>query len=202
MISSGILFATAFRNRRCKMVKGRLKALIGAIILLGFYSGCEMYPTSPEPPEGGIEIVRLAPPEGAVVLSGPLYAEAWIEAEEGGEVTLSAQYMTWQIEHTVSVPAGALPQDTTVSISLPHPFLVLVELEPSNVNFNIPVEVELRYDGFDCGFMMQWSLGMFWWDEANQVWVPIDAEIEVGEDGLRVSFSVEHFSRYALARSD
>jgi len=184
------------------MVKGKIRVWIFIIALLGFYSGCEMYPTAPEPTENGIDIVRLAPPEGAVILSGPLYAEAWIEAEEGGEVTLSAQYGGWDIHHTVSIPAGALPQDTMVSIALPHPFLIMVELEPSYVSFSIPVNIELKYEGFQSGSMMGENLGVFWWDEVNQVWVPIDANIEIGVDRLDISFLVEHFSRYALARSD
>ena len=87
------------------MVKGKLSMLVAIIVILGFYSGCENYPTSPQSTEGGIEIVRLSPPEGAVILSGPLYAEAWIEAEEGGEVVLSAEYIDWRIEHTVEIPA-------------------------------------------------------------------------------------------------
>jgi len=184
------------------MVKGKFTTLVAIALILGFYSGCENYPTSPESTEGGIEIVRLTPPEGAVILSGPLYAEAWIEAEEGGEVELQTQYWGWQIDHTVSIPGGALPQDTTVSISLPYPYMVLIELEPSDVSFNLPVEVELHYEGFYCGFLFYWSLNMYWWDEENQVWVPIDAEIEVEEHELDVSFTLEHFSRYALARSD
>lgn len=182
-------------------MKGKL-VIIALSLILFLFIGCENFPTSPNAKMGNIEIVTLTTPSGAVLQGNPLYVEELISAQGGGTLELVYQHGNSEMHHKVVFEPNALPNDTTVSMLIPHPNLVLLDFEPSGVNFSIPVQVELHYLGFNFTRYMGSNLDMFWWDETSGTWEPINADIEVSETELHVHFELEHFSRYALGRTD
>ncbi len=176
-------------------------ALMGGFLLLTllFYTGCGQKgsPTAPEVPrlpQSGIRILRLggADSVGVVCKGEPLYAEEFIEADVGGEVELEGEY----VDHEVEVPAGALSEDTLISVACPDAQLAVVNFGPCGISFNVPVSVSLYWrDVEDVGG----DLGIYWYDEEQGKWVEILARIEVIGNDVDAEFELNHFSRYALA---
>lgn len=173
-------------------------ALLGGVFLLAFlfYAGCSWLesPTAPKVSKPGIRILRLsgAGSRGALYKGEPLYAEQLIEADVGGEVQLVGEY----VDHEVSVPAGALSQDTIISIACPDAELTMVDLGPCGISFNLPVRVLLSWEGVED---VRGNLGIYWYDEEKGKWRKIPAAIEVYGNNVEVEYELIHFSRYALA---
>ena len=93
--------------------------------------------TEPVSLDGVLEFVTL--PD----LSGTRVASKRIRAATGGSVELDG--------FRVDIPAGALPQDTTITIRLPvDPVLgkrVIAEFEPHGIQFNTPVTLSFPLQG-------------------------------------------------------
>jgi hypothetical protein len=94
----------------------------------------------------------------------------------------------------VDVPAGALPQDTTITIRLPaDPVLgkrVIAEFEPHGIQFNTPVTLSFPLTGVSVG---TGPLEVGRWE--NGGWTGLGGWLSA--DGLRLYGTTPHFSLYA-----
>ncbi|HEX2092007.1 MAG TPA: hypothetical protein VHG28_06370 [Longimicrobiaceae bacterium] len=122
-------------------------------------------------------------------LTGRRSASKLIRASEGGSVELNG--------FRVDIPAGALPQDTVVSIVLPRDETlgrrVLAEFEPHGIQFNTPVTLSFPLQGV---VLPGGVLEVGRWE--NGGWTSLGGTVSA--DGTRLSSTTPHFSTYS-ARS-
>lgn len=118
-------------------------------------------------------------------LTASRHAEKYIRAGEGGFVELHG--------FRVDIPAGALPQDTLVTIDLPEDELlgkhVLAEFGPHGVQFSTPVTVSFPLEGV---LLTGDSIEVSRWE--NDAWAPLGGTISA--DGKTLSSTTPHFSTY------
>ena len=124
----------------------------------------------------------------------PKAVEKVISAAEGGEVK-SAE------DVTITIPAGALDNDTTISVTYynddkdlskyPSNFLGGIKFGPDGTVFNTPVDVKVKLNAETS----ETSLSVFCYDEEEDIWDFVTAATV--EDGY-ANFSINHFSIYEL----
>ena len=168
-----------------------LRALLMAAAALAL-AGCSDRSSSPLAPPaapayalgGSIDVSGLLQFVGAPNLTGTRHAEKRIVASQGGFVELNG--------FRVDIPAGALPQDTTVTIDLPADALlakrVLAEFGPHGVQFNQPVTLSFPLTGVSLGGPVQ----VAWWDGGQ--WVGMGGSVNAL--GTRLTGTTPHFSYY------
>lgn len=119
-------------------------------------------------------------------LSGPRTASKRIRASTGGYVELDG--------FRVDIPAGALPRDTTITISLPtDPVLgkrVIAEFLPHGIQFNTPVTLSFPLQGVALPQAGGIEVGR--WE--NGGWTSLGGT--VSPNGKRLSSTTPHFSTY------
>jgi hypothetical protein len=120
-------------------------------------------------------------------LSGPGYQTAYIEAAAGGRVQYGRFALTF--------PPGALAEDTYITISNPGNGLLMCELEPHGIRFNVPVTLEMDLRGLRWQPYTDWSI--YWLDPEAEQWVDEGGSFQGGS--LRVGLL--HFSTYAAGRA-
>lgn len=149
--------------------------------LLGLDPVPSLVGSEPVSLDGVLEFVTL--PD----LSGPRVASKRIRAATGGSVELDG--------FRVDIPAGALPQDTTITIRLPvDPVLgkrVVAEFEPHGIQFNTPVTLSFPLQGVALPLGGGIEVGR--WE--NGGWTSLGGT--VSPNGKRLSSTTPHFSMYA-----
>jgi hypothetical protein len=170
--------------------------LLPLFAVLFALAGCSDHAASPLSPEpaapaallgaepvdlnGVLEFVAL--PD----LTGTRTASKRIRASTGGYVELEG--------FRVDIPAGALPQDTVVTINLPaDPVLgkrVLAEFLPHGVQFNTPVTLSFPLQGVAVPLS---TIEVGRWE--NGGWTSLGGT--VSPNGKRLSSTTPHFSMYA-----
>lgn len=189
------------KHRRGSAVLRKLGLGILASIL-AFTLGCSaddiMGPGDVSVPEigpgSGVEILAepnakdIDPVQG-VSFSG--HGSALIQADVGGVVS-------WG-RFSVDIPAGALSEDTEISISRPNSQLVMCELEPHGIQFNKPVKLQINYGGTyaddkETGLA---SFGIYWLNDSTGIWEMVGQKVDAQSN--KVEADLEHFSGYATA---
>lgn len=149
--------------------------------LLGLDPVLSLVGVEPVNLDGVLEFVALPDLTGARTVSKR------IRASTGGYVELDG--------FRVDIPAGALPQDTTVTINLPvDPVLgkrVIAEFLPHGVQFNTPVTLSFPLQGVALPLGGGVEVGR--WE--NGAWTSLGGT--VSHNGKRLSSTTPHFSTYA-----
>lgn len=170
--------------------------LLPLIAVLFALAGCSESAVAPLSPEAapaallGTEAVGL---DGVLEfvalpdLTGARTASKRIRASTGGFVELDG--------FRVDIPAGALPQDTTVTINLPADAVlgkrVLAEFLPHGIQFNTPVTLSFPLQGVALPLSGGIEVGR--WE--NGGWTSLGGT--VSPNGKRLSSTTPHFSVYA-----
>jgi hypothetical protein len=119
-------------------------------------------------------------------LSGTRTASKYITAADGGFVELNG--------FRVDIPAGALPADTTVTITLPSDALlakrVMAEFEPHGIQFSTPATLSFPLAGV---VLSGQPFGVARWE--NGAWNDIGGSVSL--DGTVLSATTPHFSAYS-----
>lgn len=174
------------------MIRQFLCAASAALLIL---SGCTDQPLIPEamdaPPAAALSSTSTIALDNVLEfvevpdLSTARHAEKWIHADEGGFVELHG--------FRVDIPAGALPQDTLVTIDLPEdPVLgkrVLAEFGPHDVQFAEPVTLSFPLDGV---LLLGEEMEVSRWE--NDAWAALGGTVSA--DGSRLIGFTPRFSTY------
>ena len=174
--------------RRSVVVAASMLLLAAGLL----FSGCSQSPLEPTLTAEPIQPQVLS--RGAVFTGGaqgsptPLYTEAVISGENGGQLAL--------FDVLLDIPSDALDVDTTYSISIPDINVFYNEFGTNGLVFNVPVTVTMSYRGADLSGVDESTIRIGWWDEDNGVWV--DMECELDRDNQTVIGELYHFSAYAL----
>jgi hypothetical protein len=111
-------------------------------------------------------------------------ASGLVSAELGGSVSNG-----WV---TLDFPAGALDEDTEISISMPDPGKLIVELEPHGIQFNEPVGMTFNLIGTDAEDLSDEAC-LLWFNDEMGWWEKLDTE---ASDDNRCNTFLKHFSKY------
>ena len=176
------------------MTRRFLLPLCAALLAL---AGCSDHTTAPLSPEPGAPAAALT--NGSIDLNGVLEFVALpdltgqrsvsklVRASTGGSVELEG--------FRVDIPAGALPQDTVITITLPRDATlgkrVMAEFEPHGIRFNTPVTISFPLQGVLLPSTGGLDVGR--WE--NGAWTSLGATVSA--DGLRLFSTTPHFSTYA-----
>lgn len=165
-----------------------LMAAAAALVLAGCSDRAQapLAPTAPAPAlSGSIDVSGLLQFIGTPDLSGTRHAQKYIRASEGGFVELNG--------FRVDIPAGALPNDTTVTIDLPSDLVlakrVMAEFGPHGVQFNTPVTLSFPLTGV---LLNGGPFGVARWEGDH--WVQLGGWTSA--DGTRLYGTTPHFSYY------
>ena len=118
-------------------------------------------------------------------LLGSRHAEKMISAAEGGSVEVAG--------YRVDIPAGALAEDTRITIDLPTGLLgnyLVAEFGPHGTQFSKPVTLTLPLNGVLFGGR---ALEVARWE--NNAWQSLGGSVSA--DGKRLTGQTPHFSTYA-----
>lgn len=113
----------------------------------------------------------------------------WITRKDGGTV--------WHGGHYLTVPAGALPQDSPMSITIIPSDHVQLELGPDGW-FDKQVTVGISYKGVDLTSVDVNKLTLAWYDESGSRWISVDGG-KVDTKLQRVIVPVWHFTQYTIS---
>ena len=177
------------------MIRRTFAVLAAMLIALAGCSDVAEGPLEPAAPPaapsqllfGLIDLDGVLKFAGLPNLLSPRHAEKRIVAAEGGFVELNG--------FRVDIPAGALPNDTVVTIDLPLSLglakRVMAEFGPHGVQFNTPVTISFPLSGVDLSGVGTLEVGR--WE--NNGWTPLSSWLSA--DGLRLYGTTPHFSTYA-----
>jgi hypothetical protein len=119
-------------------------------------------------------------------LDGAGYRTRLVKADKGGSLKYG--------RYTLTFPAGALTQDTYITIREPGTGYMMCDLEPEGIHFNQPVdlEVDLKNTGITGD---GWTI--FWWNPVTGLWEDQNGTFS----GDKVNAALRHFSRYAPGKA-
>jgi hypothetical protein len=188
-----------------------------AVLMALFVYGCseQMNPVEPTQDAGNIpaspkKCVIVAGDEAMIAPGSIVMASNLVLAENGGSVVLQGTYVTEKgdtVSYDVSlvIPAGALPYDETISISLEKSTFAedgTITFGPHGLVFNTPVQLTLRATNID--FVKKNQTIAFYYLN-NGVMEPMPASYgsyakKSGSNSIDAGAQVPHFSRYAFGR--
>lgn len=121
---------------------------------------------------------------------GPVdtYTEAVISSANGGELFL--------VDVNLSIPAGAVPNDTLFSINIPDLNLFYNEFGTVGLKFDVPVTVTMSYRNADMSGVNESTITLAWLHEKSGRWHQMDCTVDFVNK--TVTGQLSHFSSYGL----
>ena len=174
-----------------KSLASKSFALLACLALLISALGCNV--ESPMAPDlGSDKIVHdpsfiriLSTPKNSPIMCSTDLTSKVISAEYGG--TVSNGWITLEF------PPGALNEDTEITIEMPDPNQLMVDLSPHGIQFNKPVVLTLELEGTDAAGQAQMT-HLIWFNENMEWWEIMDG---AGVNDANHSKSyLHHFSKY------
>ncbi len=176
------------RNRHLNQLSFILAVI--AIFALALVAGCSRSPLSTDnaPVEPKL-LTRASAPDGSPMFSPmPMYGEAVISSATGGELSLH--------DVTLSVPAGATPNDTLFSITIPDPNVFYNDFGTDGLVFDRPVKVTMSYRDADLTNVNESTIRIVWIDETSGQMQDVNCVVD--RVNKTVTGYLNHFSAYGL----
>lgn len=173
-----------FKNHNVWLA-GATLVLAGALLV----TGCSRSPigdtsATTEP----VLLQRGSSTLAAASLVGELYADSVISAAEGGRLVL--------LDVVLDIPAGAVPNDTLFSISIPDLSKFYNDFGTSGLVFDKPVTVTMSYRDADLTGVDASSIRIGYFNEQSGQWE--DMVCTVDPVNMLVTAQLDHFSAYGL----
>ena len=170
----------------------RLPLVIAAIALfaLALFAGCSRSPLTADNNPVEPKLLTRAPAADGSPMYSPLamYTEAVISTATGGELSL--------LDVNLSIPAGAVPNDTLFSISIPDPNVFYNDFGTDGLVFDKPVLVTMSYRDADLTGINESSIRIVWVDESSGRMQEVNCTIDY--QNKTVTGFLNHFSAYGL----
>jgi len=120
--------------------------------------------------------------------SSEYYMEQVISAADGGTLNL--------LDVTLEIPAGAVPNDTVFSISIPDIDVFYNEFGTSGLVFDKPVKVTMSYRGADLSNILEPTIRIAYYNELTGVFEDVEGQIDMVNK--TITAELYHFSAYGL----
>jgi hypothetical protein len=119
----------------------------------------------------------------------PVHAEIPIDPAIGGRLHSG--------RHTLDVPPGALPWTVPFTMDYYNHGVVSVELGPDGAHFAVPLTLSIDLHGTTA--LPTDDITLYWWDEANGVWVDVGGTWDPST--MTLTTQLDHFSCYRPGRA-
>jgi len=172
--------------RKLRIGKRVMIFAASAVLIATILPGCSKQPTAPAKTDSPMVLKRNL--EYPVIAMDSIYTEATISAASGGTLSL--------MDIQVSIPPGALEQDTLISIFIPDLNVFENHFGTDGLFFNQPVRVRMDYRDADLSGIEELTIKMAWYNEHTASWDIIPCTLNV--INKTVTAYVSHFSAYAL----
>jgi hypothetical protein len=172
-------------------VNRRFFALAAAVMIttLAMVVGCSDNPVAPQNQTSEPRLLTRATSSSSVALAPVnLYAEKVISSAEGGTLSL--------LDVTLTVPVGAVPNDTLFSIRIPDDEIFYNEFGTDGLVFGVPVTVTMSYRDADLSGIHETAIRIAWLDEDSNTWKDMPCVVDTVTK--TVTGTLNHFSAYGL----
>lgn len=171
-------------------------------------------PTAPQPAASGqpltirpeaFSVLTLGPARDPHLRPKPVATTQHIVAATGGTVSLSGTLLLSSYRYSLTIPPGALTQDTDISISVPDDSQILMDLGPHGQAFTKPVTFQMQVGMADLGLkfgILKKTLDVYWYNDATGLWDGQRATISKQGSDITATVPLAHFSRYSLGGND
>ncbi len=154
------------------------------------FTGCSNNPIADNPQTAEPQVLSRAGRTVGAASASPinLYAEQVISASEGGTLTL--------LDVVLDIPAGAVPQDTVFSITIPDDEIFYNEFGTDGLTFDKPVTVTMSYRNADLSGINESTIRIGYLNERTGVWQDMVGTLD--RVNKTVTAELYHFSAYGL----
>jgi hypothetical protein len=168
--------------------RNNLAAVMLTVLAAMLFVGCSQTPTGSV--DDGPKVLARASRQASNVAASPvnLYADTVISAEHGGRLTL--------LDVTLEIPAGAVPNDTLFSITIPDDEVFYNEFGTDGLVFDKPVRVTMSYRDADLSGINESTIRIGWYNEKAGRWDDMTCDVDFVNK--TVTAELNHFSAYGL----
>jgi hypothetical protein len=168
--------------------RNTLAAVMLIVLAAMLFVGCSQTPTSSV--DNGPKVLARASRQASTVAATPvnLYTEQVISSEQGGRLTL--------LDVVLDVPAGAVPNDTLFSITIPDDEIFYNEFGTDGLVFDKPITVTMSYRDADLSGVDESTIRIGWYNVAAGEWDDMTCDIDLVNK--TVTAKLTHFSAYGL----
>jgi len=176
--------------RRSRFHNTALRSVSAVFLVVVLLAGCSESPVSVTENDSQPRLLSRSASLSSPAELSPLnlYVEKVISSENGGELSLFDVSMT--------VPAGAVPNDTLFSISIPDINVFYNEFGTDGLVFDRPVTVTMSYRDADLTGVDESTIRIAYFNNATG-WFE-DVLCEVDFENKEVTAQLNHFSAYGL----
>ena len=185
-----------------------MKKIITSIVLLTFLlGGCTSNESVTEPTQISSQQQIPELPDADVVFEKSRIFSQEIDGTVGGNIQFSMNYKskghTISISGTLEIPAGAFGATRDISLIL-NSKKAMIDLYPSPMSFDIPLKLDLCYQGLDLRRLTIDQIDFYYLNEFTNTYELMNSAGKVfdASTGLLGITGVEipHFSRYIWVR--
>ncbi len=118
----------------------------------------------------------------------------FIPKGQGGSITLSFVENDVYFTYIVNIPPNGLPNSMDVTVTVPDPTQVKMEISPTGVrvNPNLTVDVYIYNKTFDG------AAETAYWDEVTQSWKAVDGDVTITQNSIEAHGTHDLFGDYAI----
>lgn len=160
-----------------------LLAMAGILV-----SGCSRSPLENETTAPATVLKRAAASSASLTPGSELFTEAVLASATGGQLQL--------LDVTLTVPAGAVPNDTTFSIRIPDINSFYNEFGTDGLVFTEPVTVTMSYRDADLSGIVEEHIRIAWQNPKTGAFESMACSVDTVNK--TVTGKLYHFSAYAL----
>jgi len=161
------------------------------IVLVGvlLFAGCSQTPVDPTVNSEPQLLTRAVRAAGSASLAPVnLYAEKVISTTQGGTLSL--------LDVTMTIPPGAVPNDTLFSIFIPDDTVFFNEFGTDGLVFNKPVVVTMSYRQADLSGVKESTIRLAWYNKSTGTFEDVPCDVDLV--AKTVTATLSHFSAYGL----
>lgn len=112
-----------------------------------------------------------------------------ITASNGGTVGVN--------EFKISIPAGALGNNASISINCDDDLYLQADFGPDGTQFKVPATITISYANADLTEILPNDLSISWFDPATKQWINLGGNVDT--KAKTVTVQVWHFTQYTLS---
>jgi hypothetical protein len=183
---------------RCIFTQSRA-ILLSSLTILFLLNGCgQDHPKAPlgSTPGSKESATRLSKAAETRVKRKVLLANTQNQSTSRS-ISASAGGIIGVQEFKISIPAGALKSNASISIDCDDNLYLQADFGPDGTQFKVPATITISYANADLTGILPADLSISWFDPATQQWIDLGGMVDT--KSKTVSVPVWHFTEYSLS---
>lgn len=141
----------------------------------------------------GVAPIKLDLGTGYSLLE-PHTTSQFVPKGQGGVINLQFVENNVYFSYTVTIPPGALPYSMEVTVTVPDPTEVLIEIAPDGVQLS----QDLSIDVYIYNKTVEGDAETAYWDEVMGAWRAVDGDVTITENSIEAHGQHPVFGTYAI----